>query len=71
MYSPTPNNCRCGGIGRHKGLKIPRGKTRTSSSLVRSTNDVESGLSRHIDSVAELTNQLAAGIRASAKAKES
>ena len=32
---------------------------------------VESGLSRHIDSVAELTNQLAVGIMASAKAKES
>ena len=29
--------CRCGGIGRHKGLKIPRGKTRTGSSPVSGT----------------------------------
>lgn len=28
---------RCGGIGRHKGLKIPRGKTRTGSSPVSGT----------------------------------
>ena len=27
----------CGGIGRHKGLKIPRGKTRTGSSPVSGT----------------------------------
>lgn len=26
--------CRCGGIGRHKGLKIPRSKIRTGSSPV-------------------------------------
>ena len=26
--------CRCGGIGRHKGLKIPRNKIRTGSSPV-------------------------------------
>lgn len=30
---------RCGGIGRHKGLKIPRGKTRTGSSPVSGTNE--------------------------------
>ena len=29
--------CRCGGTGRHKGLKIPRGRLRTSSSLVSGT----------------------------------
>ena len=30
--------CRCGGIGRHKGLKIPRSKIRTGSSPVTGTN---------------------------------
>ena len=30
--------CRCGGIGRHKGLKIPRSKIRTGSSPVSGTN---------------------------------
>ena len=29
--------CRCGGIGRHKGLKIPRSKIRTGSSPVSGT----------------------------------
>ena len=29
--------CRCGGIGRHKGLKIPRGRLRTGSSPVSGT----------------------------------
>ena len=29
--------CRCGGIGRHKGLKIPRPKKRTGSSPVTGT----------------------------------
>ena len=29
--------CRCGGIGRHKGLKIPRQKYRTGSSPVSGT----------------------------------
>ena len=30
--------CRCGGIGRHTGLKILRRKLRASSSLVGGTN---------------------------------
>ena len=30
--------CRCGGTGRHKGLKIPRRKTRTGSIPVSGTN---------------------------------
>ena len=30
--------CRCGGIGRHKGLKIPRSKIRTGSIPVSGTN---------------------------------
>ncbi len=30
--------CRCGGTGRHKGLKIPRWQHRTSSSLVSGTS---------------------------------
>ena len=29
--------CRCGGIGRHKGLKIPRPKKRTGSTPVSGT----------------------------------
>ena len=29
--------CRCGGIGRHKGLKIPRSNIRTGSSPVSGT----------------------------------
>ena len=29
--------CRCGGIGRHKGLKIPRRKKRTGSTPVSGT----------------------------------
>ena len=33
------NICCCGGIGRHKGLKIPRGRLRTGSSPVSSTTD--------------------------------
>ena len=37
-------NCRCGGIGRHKGLKIPRRKNRTGSSPVAGT--IESSLSK-------------------------
>ena len=31
--------CRCGGIGRHKGLKIPRSKIRTGSIPVSGTNN--------------------------------
>ena len=31
--------CRCGGIGRHKGLKIPRQQCRTGSSPVSGTTD--------------------------------
>ena len=30
--------CRCGGIGRHKGLKIPRWQQRTGSSPVSGTS---------------------------------
>ena len=30
--------CRCGGIGRHKGLKIPRWRQRTGSSPVSGTS---------------------------------
>ncbi len=40
-------NCRCGGIGRPKGLKIPRSKIRTGSSPVSGTkNIVKSGFFR-------------------------
>ena len=33
--------CRCGGTGRHKGLKIPRSKIRTGSIPVTGTNKKE------------------------------
>ena len=31
------NICRCGGIGRRKGLKIPRGRPRIGSSPISGT----------------------------------
>lgn len=37
VYYYNPRLCRCGGIGRHKGLKIPRWKHRTGSSPVSGT----------------------------------
>ena len=39
IYPPEPQklNSRCGGIGRHKGLKIPRRRLRTGSSPVSGT----------------------------------
>ena len=36
----TKHTCWCGGIGRHKGLKIPRRKRHTGSSPVTSTIEV-------------------------------
>ena len=36
-YPLKPHICRCGGIGRHKGLKIPRSNIRIGSSPISGT----------------------------------
>ena len=35
---PVKQKCRCGGTGRRKGLKIPRGQLHTGSIPVSGTN---------------------------------
>ena len=56
--------CRCGGIGRHKGLKIPRPKKRTGSTPVSGTKKRHAGGTARPQLAAWEDGELAGLIRA-------